>query len=84
MDGLCSGNNIEREKPVADRICSLCGESYTDEKRHNYDICVSRCNDQLVRAKIDAHKAIDHLISAYDHYREAVHIQKQDWWKEKK
>lgn len=66
---------------MADRMCSLCGESYTDEKGHNYDICVSKCFDQLEQAKVGAHKAIDYLIEAYSHYNEALHIQKQDWWK---
>jgi len=66
---------------MADRICSLCGESYTDEKGHNYDICVSRCADQLEGAKTNAHLAVDHLDKAHIHFNEAVHIQKQDWWR---
>lgn len=66
---------------MADRMCSLCGESYTDKTGHNYDICVSRCYSQLERAKVDAHKAIDYLNDAWAYFREAVHIQGQDWWR---
>lgn len=69
---------------MTDRMCSLCGEYYCSETGHNYDICVSKCSDYLEKAKVEAHNAIDRLITAYSHYHEAVHIQKQDWWKKEK
>jgi len=66
---------------MAQRKCSLCSQLYTDEKGHNYDICVSRCFDQLEEAKKEAHKGVDRLINAYSHVSQALSIQKQDWWK---
>lgn len=66
---------------MASRRCCLCGELYTDEKGHDYDICVSKCYDILDKAKVGAHNGVDRLITAYDNCRQAVSIQKQDWWK---
>ncbi len=69
---------------MADRCCSLCGTLYTDEEGHDYDICVSRCSDHLDKAKVEAHNAVDRLITAFNSLREASRIQKQDWWKKSK
>jgi len=69
---------------MADRQCSLCGQFYTDDEGHDYDICVSHCYDQLEQARIDVHKAIDRLNDAYAHVNEALRIQKQDWWRKVK
>jgi len=66
---------------MADRCCSLCGTYYTDEEKHNYDICVSRCSDHLKRTKDKAHSVVNELGDAYEHYIEAVRIQRQTWWK---
>ena len=68
---------------MADRCCSLCGSSYTDKKGHNYNVCVSRCSDLLEKVKVDTHSAVDRLITAFNHYHEALIIQKQDWWRKK-
>jgi len=66
---------------MADRQCSLCGTYYTDKTGHDYAVCASRCYDQIEQAKIDAHKALDLLTDAYEHLKEALCIQKQDWWR---
>ena len=61
---------------MADRICSLCGKGYTDETRHNYDECVDRCKDILLRVQETRRTLSD----AREHLKEAKRIQKQDWW----
>ncbi len=38
---------------MADRICSLCGQGYTDETGHNYNECVKRCQEELRNAEIE-------------------------------
>jgi hypothetical protein len=62
---------------MATKICSLCGETYTDEEGHNYDKCVERCRDRvsILKGKLQA---------AQGHLEEAQRIQKQDWWRNKK
>jgi hypothetical protein len=61
---------------MANRICSLCGQGYTDETGHNYDDCVERCEKALEYAEglhRDAKRALG----------EAKKIQAQDWWRKK-
>lgn len=62
---------------MVDRICSLCGESYTDEEGHDYDRCAERCRDRvsILKGKLQA---------AQEHLAEAQRIQKQDLWRKRK
>ncbi len=34
---------------MAQRICSCCGQDYTDESGHEPNACVQRCRERLAR-----------------------------------
>jgi hypothetical protein len=68
---------------VADRICSLCGQSYTDQEGHNYDACVIRCKENLKWLTDHSQRIVYALEDAKRHLQEAQEIQKKDWWKKK-
>ena len=68
---------------MADRICSLCGQSYTDQKGHNYDACAARCKENLERLTESGQKIAQLIVDAKRHLQEAQEIQKKDWWKKK-
>ena len=61
---------------MANRMCHLCGLLYTDEEGHNYDECVRRCKERVIRLS-------EGLTEAEAYLREALKIQAQDWWKER-
>lgn len=61
---------------MPDRICSLCGQGYTDEKGHNYDDCVRRISDSVANLE-------GLLYLARKHLKEARKVQAHDWWKAK-
>lgn len=50
---------------MADRICSCCGESYTDEGGHDLDKCIETCASALYYAEKLLLNARDDLQRAY-------------------
>jgi len=46
---------------MADRICSCCGEVYTDDARHDYEQCIKRCEESVATARSKYHSALDSL-----------------------
>lgn len=66
---------------MADRVCSLCREPYTDETGHDYDCCVKQCVLNLDNAHDGLQKAADAYVDAKRHLAEAKVIQAQTWWR---
>lgn len=66
---------------MANRICSLCGEFYTDEQSHNYDKCVITCEQNLKRYFGEKRKLDQMIIDQSIHLEEAKRIAKSNWWR---
>ena len=49
---------------MVDRICSCCGQSYTDDMRHNYEPCVKNCEERVNRARHNLNDALECLENA--------------------
>lgn len=49
---------------MADRICSCCGASYTDDERHDYEQCVKACEFRVKRARWNLNDALSCLIES--------------------
>ncbi len=46
---------------MIDRICSCCGQSYTDEEGHDYEQCVIDCERRIKKAEdnlVDARRCL--------------------------
>ncbi len=46
---------------MADRICSCCGQGYSDDERHDYEECYKRCEARVKRARTNLSNARDCL-----------------------
>lgn len=44
---------------MADRICSCCGQTYSDDERHDYELCVRDCENRVTQAKHNLSDAMD-------------------------
>ena len=53
------------EEYMADRKCSCCGLSYTDESGHDLDKCIEDCQSYLLRAEKDHINAREDLERAF-------------------
>ena len=49
---------------MANRICSCCGQSYTDEERHDYEECYKRCEERVNKARHNLNNAWECLSNA--------------------
>lgn len=68
---------------MANRICSFCGEGYTDETGHDYDACVKRCQELLGYAHENLRHAARYLVNSERNLVEAKRVQGQNWWRPK-
>ncbi|KKM04727.1 hypothetical protein LCGC14_1761270 [marine sediment metagenome] len=46
---------------MADRMCSCWGQTYTDEERHDYEVCYKACQDRVNYARHNLNNAWDNL-----------------------
>ena len=46
---------------MVDRLCSCCGQSYTNEERHDYEKCYRVCEERVNEARRRLHSAQDNL-----------------------
>ena len=51
---------------MAQRKCSCCGETYTDEMKHDMDNCISVCRTRLHETEKAHTNARDDLERAYE------------------
>ena len=69
---------------MTNRMCSLCGESYTDESGHDYDKCVKECRANIQQLERQQDNIYNALNDAHKHLEEALRIQRQDWWRKRR
>lgn len=70
---ILRGKDEERRDKMTDRMCSCCGQLYTDEVRHDYETCVKNCEEQVEKARYNlsvARECLEMAISRRQAQRE--------------